>query len=344
MSRFKDSQYIYLLILREHVNSNENVFKIGKTKSIKTRFLGYPKGSVVIYYRNCIDCDMCEKNLLKIFKLNFNQRIEFGNEYFEGNDNEMIKIINNFLDKEMFKKSSDNFICKNTELFFTKRKNIYENVLNELMLKIFIELYTVSNLSKNNIITKDTLMKCFNYRKLYHNQTNDDELFSAIYFNDANSKQRLQIYDGCYLSEEQLDKRFKIYKLDNILLDMMVKKYGKPHNYNEIVYWKTSNPVFRENHFTLLSVNSLSSIDYSIKEFIVHNYVKTLNNCDKVYPEDVYNNFRCWFQDRFNKKIYSKSKESKESKELYEDMDYLFGTCTDQGWCGAKYTGKDYTL
>ena len=63
---------IYLIKLREHVKSNENIYKIGKTKQPDVkRYNGYPKGSILLYHVICNDCNNCEKEIIKLFTVSF---------------------------------------------------------------------------------------------------------------------------------------------------------------------------------------------------------------------------------------------------------------------------------
>jgi hypothetical protein len=89
---------IYLTYLREFINSEELVFKLGKTtQPISKRMAGYPKGSTPIFYVLCGNCHIAEKELLKIFKKNYKQRTEYGREYFEGDPNSMQLCISNWI-------------------------------------------------------------------------------------------------------------------------------------------------------------------------------------------------------------------------------------------------------
>jgi hypothetical protein len=61
--------YIYLLQVREFINTGENIYKLGKTKQKNDkRFKQYPKDSVLLSQKHCDDCDKTEKNLIKLFK------------------------------------------------------------------------------------------------------------------------------------------------------------------------------------------------------------------------------------------------------------------------------------
>lgn len=89
-----DIQYIYLLQEREFIKTNEKIYKIGKTKQKNNdRFKQYPKGSILLFQLICPDCDTLEKELITIFKNKYKHRKDIGNEYFEGDSNNMIQII-----------------------------------------------------------------------------------------------------------------------------------------------------------------------------------------------------------------------------------------------------------
>jgi hypothetical protein len=86
-----DTQYIYLLQECEFVNSNKNVYKIGKTTQRNTkRFSQYPKGSILLLQIICINCNNCEKQIIQLFTQKYKLRKDIGNEYFEGNYHNMI--------------------------------------------------------------------------------------------------------------------------------------------------------------------------------------------------------------------------------------------------------------
>jgi hypothetical protein len=89
-----DLQYVYLLQEREFIKTKEPVYKIGKTKQPNaTRFLQYPKESSLIFQSSCIDCDTCERQIIAFFKNKYIHRTDIGNEYYEGNcDNMLIDI------------------------------------------------------------------------------------------------------------------------------------------------------------------------------------------------------------------------------------------------------------
>ena len=89
-------EYVYLLKDRTAVRSNEEVYKIGKTKqSNLNRFKSYPKGINLLLLIKCVDCSLVEKKIMKLIKEKYIHNKDYGNEYFEGNPEEMaIDILN----------------------------------------------------------------------------------------------------------------------------------------------------------------------------------------------------------------------------------------------------------
>ena len=109
------TQYIYLLQEREFTKTNENIYKIGKTKQENCkRFKDYPKGSILIIQVICENCDTIEKELIHLFKQQFMQRIDIGTEYFQGDPSRMRKVIFDYImsleSKEIEKQKENNKI------------------------------------------------------------------------------------------------------------------------------------------------------------------------------------------------------------------------------------------
>jgi hypothetical protein len=104
-----ESQYIYLLQEREFTKTKENVFKVGKTTKLNhERFNQYPKGSVLLFQMICSNCSDMESKVIKVFKDKFKLRKDIGNEYFEGDSDEMMDVIYNILTAPAVLGDSDN--------------------------------------------------------------------------------------------------------------------------------------------------------------------------------------------------------------------------------------------
>jgi len=91
-----DIEYIYLLQERTSVETEIDVYKIGKsTQKNYKRFDSYHKGFKLLLHIKCDNCDLLEKQIINNFKIKYNHYEKFGNEYFEGDYKEMmVDIIN----------------------------------------------------------------------------------------------------------------------------------------------------------------------------------------------------------------------------------------------------------
>ena len=87
--------YIYIIKEREFINSNTNIYKIGRTQNILERVKNYPKNSKLHYTIFVNDVVNTETKLIKLFICHFNHRKDIGREYFEGDVKQMIDIIHN---------------------------------------------------------------------------------------------------------------------------------------------------------------------------------------------------------------------------------------------------------
>ena len=66
------SGYIYLIHMREFINSNEDIYKIGKTQNvccrkINSRFCGYSKDSCIKIIMHVLNANEVELKLINIF-------------------------------------------------------------------------------------------------------------------------------------------------------------------------------------------------------------------------------------------------------------------------------------
>jgi hypothetical protein len=95
----KNNGFIYIIHEREFIESNKNIYKLGRTYDTTKRMGNYPKNSSYCFYRQTNNMVDDETKLIKIFKEKFIHKKDIGYEYFEGNINDMIKIINNYLDE-----------------------------------------------------------------------------------------------------------------------------------------------------------------------------------------------------------------------------------------------------
>ena len=166
------AQYVYLIQEREFIKTSENIYKIGKSKQENNKRINqYPKQSKLILQILCNNCDELEKKLINIFKYKYNHRKDIGNEYFEGDSEDMIKNIyfirNNIddiinfekIEKEKIKDEIQKELLKIHNQKKSCKKNINlensldtPNILNkDLNIPIETSNIIVKNIGSNNI-------------------------------------------------------------------------------------------------------------------------------------------------------------------------------------------------
>jgi uncharacterized C2H2 Zn-finger protein len=95
------AEYIYLLQEREFIKTNENIYKIGKTKQKNLkRICNYNNGTILICQLKCNDCNKLERKIIKLFKEKYELQKDIGYEYFKGNCNDMRDDICNYIKNE----------------------------------------------------------------------------------------------------------------------------------------------------------------------------------------------------------------------------------------------------
>ena len=158
---------VYLIIEREFLKTNENIYKIGySTKPNLIRFKQYPNGSKLLLHIYTEFAKQCEREIINIFTTNFIRRLDIGNEYFEGDYKEMRRIILNIVDK------TEN---NNGNSIFADNKNlpntigIFGSFIEKLMNcnKCFNDLYLCKCINKNKKKIKPKKIKCEYCKKSY---------------------------------------------------------------------------------------------------------------------------------------------------------------------------------
>jgi hypothetical protein len=163
------SEYIYLLQPLQSITNNEDIYKIGKTKRNNfKRFNEYPSGSVLLLQTSCINCDLMEKKLLKLFNEIFTKRTDYGREYFKGDLVEMKKLINYeiinekdgnyFIDDTILVESSDkvtnsknNYCCEYCSFKSNHRRDYNKHLLTAKHQRFTNDIKNCANTTNKNI-------------------------------------------------------------------------------------------------------------------------------------------------------------------------------------------------
>jgi len=114
---------LYLIHTREFISTNKEIYKIGRSSNITNILNHYPNGSKILLAMINKNSIQCKKDLIKQFKLTFTQKQFYGNEYFEGDVDEMIEIISNYI-------ITDNKECKREDE--TKGSDVKEEKQNDV--------------------------------------------------------------------------------------------------------------------------------------------------------------------------------------------------------------------
>ena len=240
------SQYIYLLQEREFKNLKENIYKVGMTKQKNhKRFNQYPKDSVLLFQMICNNCKNIERLVLEKFKVNFKQRKDIGNEYFEGEYKGMIDIIyltiKNELnteeeqeeedDDDKYKEQEDkkkfNLLCEKIRKIFPDYRNDESFGGNKKYIKISYEFPEYRN-DKNN-----TYVVNYINSKLMHNlHYNDNDYIIEYHMSDYDN---LQYFN--HLINKKLvcvDKTYDINSTKFISKINKTKFYINIENYDDL--------------------------------------------------------------------------------------------------------------
>jgi hypothetical protein len=198
---------IYLLKEREFIKTNENIFKIGKSRQdgLK-RIKQYPKGSDLLFITKSNDCDQDEKNLIKILSDRYKRRKDIGNEYFEDNNNEIENIVKQYFsnikedDKLSCKKDDNNNTISNYKcLYCTYDSKLFNDMTRHLtkvkLCKKNLECYnyTDEEVLKLSLLHHNTDKNILNKNNKY--TVNKDQYFKL--FNEI-EKNRLRKCPLCY--------------------------------------------------------------------------------------------------------------------------------------------------
>lgn len=90
-SKDKRDGHIYVVKEREFLKTNENIYKIGRSKNIVNRMPSYPKSSriyTILYVKDVVEV---EKYIIDRFDGLFIKRTDIGSEYYECDENDLMR-------------------------------------------------------------------------------------------------------------------------------------------------------------------------------------------------------------------------------------------------------------
>lgn len=238
------SQYVYILQVREFVATGQNIYKIGKSKQPNLcRVNNYPKFSVLIMQTLCIDCDILEKQIIKLFNEKYKRHKDYGNEYYEGNLISMVADINQLVSIQFAEyMNGSNGVFK---IQYKKDTNIPELVKEVKKTKAEKEKeekkeHKEVNVNKNDKILARTCPKC---KKVFN--------FPSIL------KKHIQNSFHCLMPEDEIDK----YISDNKVFANTNNKIYTCNKCNKIFGYKHTLERHKENTKCGKSQKNINNIE-----------------------------------------------------------------------------------
>ena len=128
---------LYMIHTYSCISNNENIFKIGRSSNLYNRITSYSNGSVCYLVIESIENKIDESEVLKIFNNKYKNIKFYGNEYFEGDKDDMIITMKKYI----FEKYNKPRIISKSFLLLTynKKDNQYVNLHTRGIYKIFIK-------------------------------------------------------------------------------------------------------------------------------------------------------------------------------------------------------------
>lgn len=281
--------YFYLIHIREFIISNQSIYKLGKTTCIKRRFTQYPKNSKLIFSKKIENKDETENHMKHIFKKKFNQRLDIGTEYYEGDIDEIICVVNKYFNNELVDELNDYIYIPKKKYPLTPRDLsnlfIYKEYINKKILNDFlskdINLNTDKYIEINNLESINDI-KTIYIKYDYSNNILDDKL---LFIKDMFSIEKFIFKKIVDCSKYTISEEAIIF-------------YNKWFD-NEIRYKLLNNYFyhFKDNDREFIDFVYKNKYEIENEKYIIINEIEKLIECkhndfDKIiFPENIHKTF-----------------------------------------------------
>lgn len=268
-------EYIYLLQEREFIKTLENIYKIGKSKQENLkRIQNYPNGTELIIQSECDDCDIVEKELIKIFKEKFIQRTDIGTEYFKGDKYKMRKIISDYINNEQeieeidveqevdveeevyIEEEEEEYFNKGIQIKFPNYKDDESFGGKQKLIKVIIDKREIQNNYNLSVYYIDN-DKCLEYEKRFISTEHE-----SWYYNK--------------LIKKKIIENNTIYNLNDKKFQKMLN-----HNKNKFKIHSEYNSYFKKKYDNYKNKNYSSIIDIILENCILNDEIY----CDSCSPK-----------------------------------------------------------
>ena len=292
---------IYLIHPRELIKLNKEIYKIGRSFDLDTRVKTYPRGSQIIFLFSCKNSVVYEKILINIFKNKFKQSRYYGSEYFEGSKDLMLKIMLEFIYKNLINDINTN--NNNLALNNLIKDNIVNNFVDdkeENINDLAIDTNIIFNDVINNQIISDVVVNNEEINNIIVNTEaiNNEAISDIVVSNSIYNKNNDRTCPTCkyiFPYPSRLKQHFKISthcKKTNEDIDLFITTINNNTDTNNNTLhkcMKCNNTYI--NKYTLKKHQSISKCGVSntqIKEKIINEEDKLLQeeakNIKHIYP------------------------------------------------------------
>lgn len=244
---------LYLLRLREFENNKENTYKIGRANNLCNRMKQYPNGSVIYLMIECTDSKKHENKLINLFISKYKHNSMCGREYFNGNLDDMINDIINYIQNEM------------TETFC---KMIKKNIIIDKMNKMNKNIMQDELEDENNIIILN--------KKNENSLPNSNKILNSI--NNNNINNNIDNIDRNCVCGKKFQYPYLLerhFKSSNICKNVYAEKIKNINNKNN-----NANKSKSINDIQKI-ICSICNSEYSNKQNLNRHYKTCKNKYDK---------------------------------------------------------------
>lgn len=260
---------LYLLREERFIETNKDIYKIGRSNRIYKRVSNYPNGTIVYLMIACTESEQHERYLIDIFNNKFIKSKYYGNEYFEGDLNQMKNTIINYIKSISI---ADVILINNNIKIETVNKNTKTTIL-----KSDQELYTkaiLCKISMNKPKSFDEIIKTKYTIPCYTSIVKPYIDMHELQFTDVNIPNIINsniqyIYPFGYENIDFLTDSdvLEILKSSNCLT-LLDKIYSQTENNNFMKFSKKDKQI--------MYFNAPDDITYSSdKEFIIKMYAQS---------------------------------------------------------------------
>lgn len=278
--------FIYIIYLREFINTNKDIYKIGCCEDIDQRKRQYPKGSILLFTHFTTNYMEIETKVKKIFRNKYVERRDCGIEYFEGDHHEMINDIFDIVkDINTYRKDEykNEIVQKKTLRDFVDETLVYNNSITDTGIEsdIIHKYYINTWLKKNNVDVTFYNVKEFsnNIAKIIGKPVKN--VFIGRFLKDntnaikETNNNNVKKYYNDYINSKLIFSGEDSDRLKQSLINIDFKEWMKINNINE--NYKTSELTEHINKF--FNITIYRSLQFSDKKISRGwKYIKFSNN------------------------------------------------------------------